>query len=100
MTSSKSWAPLALAISSVVLTPVLWFIQFFGMWMDGIPGAVVVLVTGALTLLLPAWAFIGGKKAQAKGPQIAGGIVGAICLAWQIWVMLSATGVCSLFDGC
>jgi hypothetical protein len=100
MTSSRSRVPLVLAIISVVTTPVLWFIQFFGMWMEGAIGSVVVIVTGALTLVLPVSAFATGSKAKTKAPQIIGGIVGAICLAWQVWVTLSATGVCVLLEGC
>jgi hypothetical protein len=100
MTSSRSPVPLVLAISSVVSTPFLWFVQFFGMWMEGTIGPVVVLVTGALTLVLPVSAFATGRKAKTKAPQIIGGIVGAICVAWQVWVTLSATGVCVLLEGC
>ena len=68
--------------------------------MEGVVGAVVVLGSGALTFLLPVLSFVAGRRAQKKAPQIIGGIVGAICLAWQVWVMLSAIGVCSLLDGC
>ncbi len=100
MTSPRLWVPLALAISSIVSTPFLWFVQFFGMWMDGVIGAVVVLGAGALTFLLPVSSFVAGRRAQKKAPQIIGGIVGAVCLAWQVWVTLSITGVCGLFDGC
>ena len=89
-----------LAISSVVSTPFLWFVQFFGMWMDGVPGAVVVLGAGALTFLLPVMSFVAGRRAKTKAPQIIGVTVGAICLAWQVWVTLSATGGCGLLDGC
>jgi hypothetical protein len=100
MTTSRSPIPLVLAISSVVSTPFLWFVQFFGMWMEGAIGSVVVLVTGALTLVLPLSAFAAGRKANTKVPQIIGGIVGVICVAMQVWVTLSITGVCVLLEGC
>jgi uncharacterized membrane protein len=100
MNSSRSRVPLVLAIISVVSTPFLWFVQFFGMWMEGAIGSVVVIVAGALTLVLPVSAFATGRKAKTKAAQIIGGIVGAICLAWQVWVTLSITGVCVLLEGC
>ena len=100
MTTSRSPIPLVLAISSVVSTPFLWFVQFFGMWMEGAIGSVVVLVTGALTLVLPFSAFAAGRKANTKAPQIIGGIIGVICVAMQVWVTLSITGVCVLLEGC
>ena len=100
MNSSRSRVPLVLAIISVVTTPFLWFVQFFGMWMEGTIGSVVVLVTGALTLVLPVSAFAAGRRAKTKAPQIIGGIVGVICVAWQVWVTLSITGVCVLLEGC
>jgi hypothetical protein len=104
MTSSKSRVPLVLAILSVVLTPFLWIVQFFGLWIDGVEGLVLVAVPGALTLLLPLWAFVAGRKAKAKAPQIIGGIVGAICLVVNLGLVLTSPWVvslsCFLFAGC
>ncbi len=100
MPPSNERPPIVLGLSSIVATPVLWFVQFVAMWLDSIVAAGVVLLIGASTFILPGLAFMKGRTAGARVPQVIGGFMGAIALIFQVWVILSLTGQCGLLDGC
>lgn len=100
MTPHRESTGLLLAISSIVATPALWFVQFVAMWLELSVAAVVVLLIGASSFVLPFLAFRTGRAAGAKVPQLIGGLVGAVALVAQVWVIVSITGQCGLLDGC
>lgn len=100
MPPSNKRSPIVLGLSSIVATPVLWFVQFVAMWLDSIVAAVLVLLIGASTFIMPGLAFMKGRTAGASLPQVIGGFMSAIALIFQVWVILSLTGRCGLMDGC
>ena len=98
MSSPSTRVPYVLAIGSILATPFLLFAQFFAAWTDD--GEVLVLLFGASTLVLPVLAFVKGRRARTKAPQIIGGVVGGLLLALQAWGVITWIWPCTLFDGC
>jgi hypothetical protein len=113
------------ALISLVLSPILLMIElsallFAGMviaepvnepWVKVLSGALVIVV-GLLALALPIIAIAMGAKARAAArstpttgaglavaAMVIGGLVTAVVLAAQVYLVLMVTGGCSL-DGC
>jgi hypothetical protein len=82
-TPSKGFS-IALALISVIATPVLWFVQFVAMWLEATGATVVVVLLGASTLVLPYLAFSKGRSAGSRVAQVIGGLVGGVALIVQV----------------
>ena len=100
---------LTLAISSVVITPVLLLVEISGLFLLGMilaePAnsflikAIAVFVAisiAALALVLPMVAFLSNKSVASR---VLAGVVIAAWLITQLWVLGTLLGACS-FEGC
>jgi len=123
-TSTKAFV---VALISVIVCPILLFIEVVALMLASmiiyepsnpvlikVASVVVVILIGAVTVVLPAMSFFMGKRARnlikssdtpmagaskALAAQVIAGVVLAVAVIVQIFMIFWAAGVCSL-DGC
>jgi len=118
-------APFVLAVVSLILAPILVWIEFIALFLSGMVVAepsndawvkvlavVVVVVLGVITVALPVTALVKARKARARAtrnPESGSGLAMAALViaglatlgvvAAQIYILLMVFGACSL-EGC
>ena len=123
-TSTKAFV---VALISVIVCPLLLFIEVVALMLASmiiyepsnpvlikVASVIVVVLIGAVTVVLPVMAFFMGKRARdfikssdtpnagaskATAAQVIAGVVLAVAVFVQIFMIFWAAGVCS-FDGC
>jgi hypothetical protein len=85
----SSRVALSLAIISLVLTPVLLFVEFSSLMLSEIFWVLI----GALALILPLMAFTWVKRGASR---VLAGLVLLVWLAVQVWIGGTALGLWSL----